>query len=146
MTGPVADVFTYWGTVMGGVTPIYTMMSSDPHPWCTSSWDCNNRDKQDWKREGDWYYATYNGANYYRCNGEWGVSLARSPLNTTSGPLVGGTYSRVPLARGIPAVVDNTCGISYPVVNVIGGELFIYYAFVTTDGNRIPLRAKLEPV
>jgi hypothetical protein len=45
----------YFGTVVSpGVMP---MMNSQPHPWCTDAWDCNNRDKQDWKREGDYFYA-----------------------------------------------------------------------------------------
>jgi hypothetical protein len=36
------------------------------------------RDKQDWKKEGSFFYALYNGANYYRCNGTWGISVSRS--------------------------------------------------------------------
>ena len=39
---------------------------------------CACRDKQDWKREGGFFYALYNGANYYRCNGTWGISISRS--------------------------------------------------------------------
>ncbi len=138
--GPLPSLFTYFGTVMSGTAPINTMLSSEPHPWCTDAWDCNNRDKQDWKHEGDFYYALYNGANYYRCNGAWGISVARSPT------AVGPEYTdRLPLAQGIAAAVNTTCGISYPMLNVIGGELFVYYAWVTAAGDRIPMRARLVP-
>ena len=54
----------YFGTVES--KGVNTMLSAELQPYCTSSWDCNNRDKQDWKREGDYFYALYNGANYYR--------------------------------------------------------------------------------
>jgi hypothetical protein len=138
--GPLKSFTQYFGTVMAGVTPIRTMMSSEPHPFCTDAWDCNNRDKQDWKREGQYYYALYNGANYYRCNGRWGISVARSLT-----PL--GEYTdRMPLTRGIPAVRSDTCGISYPMANVIGGEIYVYYAFVDTNNVNHPMRARLVPL
>ncbi len=54
----------YFGTVES--KGVKTMLSAEPQPYCTSSWDCNNRDKQDWKREGNYFYDLYNGANYYR--------------------------------------------------------------------------------
>jgi hypothetical protein len=140
-TGPLESLFSYFGNVMRGTAPINTMMSTEPHPWCTDAWDCNNRDKQDWKKEGSYFYALYNGANYYRCNGEWGISVARS---TTA---VGPEYTdRLPISLGIPAVVNNTCGISYPVLNVIEGELYVYYAWVNVTGDRIPMRSKLVPL
>jgi hypothetical protein len=134
----VASFTGYFGTVMQGTSAITTMLSAEPQPWCTSTWDCNNRDKQDWKREGSYYYAIYNGANYYRCNGAWGVSVARSPTP------VGAEYTdRLPLARGIVAERQDTCGISYPVVNVVGGELFVYYAYYPTTGGNRTMRARL---
>ena len=139
-TGPLGSLFSYFGNVMGGTSPINPLMSSEPHPWCTDAWDCNNRDKQDWKKEGDYFYALYNGANYYRCNGLWGISIARSKT------AVGVEYTdRLPISRGILAAVNNTCGISYPMLNVIDGELFVYYAWVTPSQDRIPMRAKLVP-
>ena len=119
----VASLSGYFGTVMAGASPIAALLPSEPQPFCTDAWDCNNRDQQDWKREGDQYYAIYNGANYYRCDGSWGVSIARA-----ASPL--GPYDqRLPLSRGIAAERTDTCGISYPVLNVIGGQLYIYYAY-----------------
>jgi hypothetical protein len=51
--------------------------------------------------------------SYYRCNGTWGISVARS---TTP---VGPEYTdRLPISQGIPALRDDTCGISYPFLNV----------------------------
>ena len=138
--GSVASFYQYYGSVMGptaGGPPVSIMMSSEPHPWCTDAWDCNNRDKQDWKREGNYFYALYNGANYYRCDGKWGISIAR---NTRP---VGVEYTdRLPISRGIPAVVSNTCGISYPMLNVINGELFVYYAFVNVTGHQFTHEGK----
>lgn len=125
------------GTVMSTINPIATMMAATPMPWCASPWDCNNRDKQDWKREGDHFYALYNGANYYRCNGTWGVSVARS---TTA---LGEYTDRLPLAAGIAAERNDTCGISYPMLNVVGGELFVYYAYYPASGGNRTMRARL---
>ena len=111
----VSDFTSYFGTVIAGSSAVNTMMSAEPHPFCTDAWDCNNRDKQDWKREADYYYALYNGANYYRCNGAWGISVARS--STPVGP----EYTdRLPIDQGIKALRDDTCGISYPYLNVSG--------------------------
>ena len=50
----------YFGTVVSNLKNVQTMLSDEPQPFCTSSWDCNrcgNCDKQDWKREGDYFYA-----------------------------------------------------------------------------------------
>jgi hypothetical protein len=141
-TGPLPSFFSYFGTVMGGKpSAVTTMMSAEAHPWCTDAWDCNNRDKQDWKREGNFYYALYNGANYYRCNGAWGISISRS-----SSPVGPEYVDRLPLSQGIPAALDNTCGISYPMLNVIEGELYVYYAFRTAAGAAVQLRSKLIPL
>lgn len=135
------DLFAYFGSVDGGLSPISIMMSAEPTPWCTSAWDCNNRDVQDWKREGSHYVALYNGANYYRCNGSWGVSMARSTVP------VGREYTeRVPLARGIGAERFDTCGISYPVLNVVNGEPFVYYAVYPAGGGNLTKRARLVPL
>ncbi len=136
----VANFEARQGTVMAAMNPIVTMMSATPMPWCTSPWDCNNRDKQDWKREGSYFYALYNGANYYRCDGTWGVSVARS--TSAAGP----EYTdRLPLAAGIPAERTDTCGISYPMLNVIDGELFVYYAYYPSSGGNRTMRARLVP-
>ena len=127
----------YFGSVVQGLSAIHTMMDATPQPFCSNGWDCNNRDKQDWKREGNFYYAIYNGANFYRCNGSWGISVSRN-----SNPNAEYT-ERLPLSQGIPAVRSDTCGISYPMLNVINGELFIYYAFVDLSGYNGPRRARL---
>lgn len=133
------DAFAaHQGTVMRASHPIATMMSATPMPWCASPWDCNNRDKQDWKREGDFFYALYNGANYYRCDGAWGVSVARSA--EAAGP----EYTdRLPLAAGIAAERNDTCGISYPMLNVVDGELYVYYAYYPRSGGNRTMRARL---
>ncbi len=131
----------YQGTVMRTSHPVETLMASTPMVWCTSPWDCNNRDKQDWKREGSYFYALYNGANYYRCNGRWGISVARSM------EVSGSEYTdRLPLAAGIAAERSDTCGISYPMLNVIDGELYVYYAYYPLAGGNRTMRARLVPV
>jgi len=86
------------------------------------------------------FYALYHGANYDRCNGSWGLSVARS---TTA---VGAEYlDRLELARGIAAERDDTCGISYSVLNVVGGEPFVYYAHYPASGGNRTMRARLVP-
>ena len=103
--------------------------------------DCNNRDKQDWKKEGDYYYAIYNGANYYRCNGTWGISVSRSKR------AVGQEYTdRLPITLGILADRSDTCGISYPILNVIGGIPYFYYAFVQQSGQNQVRRSGIVSV
>lgn len=126
----------YFGTVID--KGVNVMMSAEPKPWCTSAWDCNNRDKQDWKKEGDFFYALYNGANYYRCNGTWGLSISRSNSAT------GNEYvDRLPISLGILADRSDTCGVSYIVLNVIGGEPYLYYAFVQASGVNEARRSKI---
>lgn len=137
---PVASYAAYFGTVVAGSGPISTLLSATPQPWCTGSWDCNNRDKQDWKKEGAFFYALYNGANYYRCDGTWGLSVARSPT------AVGAEYTdRLDLSRGIAAERDDTCGISYSVLNVVDGEPYVYFAYYPAAGGNKTMRAKLVP-
>jgi hypothetical protein len=122
---------------------------------------CCCRDKQDWKREGAFYYALYNGANYYRCNGTWGVSISRS--SSAVGPeyapallhhappatfilIAPVRYTeRLPLSQGIAAERHDTCGISYPMLNVVDGQPFVYYAFVHSSGLNQPLRSAIVP-
>jgi len=98
----VTNFSTYFGSVMSPRATI--MMNSEPR-FCTDAWDCNNRDKQDWKREGDYLYALYDGSEYYRCDsGHWGISVARSSQ------VVGSEYlDRLPLSRGIAAVRKTAC-------------------------------------
>jgi len=129
----------YFGTVTDKNVNI--MMSAEPQTWCTSSWDCNNRDKQDWKKEGGYFYALYNGANYYRCNGTWGLSVSRSTKAS------GDEYvDRLPISLGILADRTDTCGTSYIVLNVIQGTPFLYYAFVSSSGANELRRSRIVPV
>jgi hypothetical protein len=120
-----------------------TILGAAPNLHCTDSWDCNNRDLQDWKREGAHYYAIYNGANYFRCvrpqgsagTSEWQLALRRAsaPLSTyreSSGPLVAAERA-------------DTCGISYPVVHAHGGALYLYYAYYPASGGNRTMRSKL---
>lgn len=114
---------------------------------CTSGWDCNNKDAQDWKKEGSFYYLMYNGANYYRCfrpnpsdgTNAWALSIARS-----TEPLANYT-TFLPQEQRINAVRNDLCGISYPIINNFGGELFMYYAYYLNDANRTAVikRSKL---
>lgn len=114
---------------------------NDSH--CESSWDCNNQDTQDWKREGDYYYMIYNGANYYRCtreagdpgSSEWALAIRRSRQ-----PL--GSYEESS-GKLIEAPLKDTCGISYPVLNRIGGVPYLYYAYYVSRTVNRTMRARL---
>lgn len=110
---------------------------------CTSGWDCNNANVQDWKKEGSLYYMVYNGSNYFACpllEGRtgpniWGISLARA-----SSPL--GPYTRFgsPLIR---AERTDDCGVEYGVINNIEGELYMYYTFHPLTGGTQTRRSKI---
>lgn len=124
-----------------------TLMKTEQNVHCNSSWDCNNKDKQDIKYESGNYYIAYNGANYYRCvrpdadrlNGyksDWGLSLARS-----KSPL--GNFDADRLGKLIDSENKETCGISYPLINEINGELYLYYAYYPNVGGNITVRSKL---
>jgi hypothetical protein len=68
------------------------------------------------------------------------VGIARSQT------AFGAEYAdRLPIERGIHAERNDTCGISYPVLNVIDGELFIYYAYYPLAGGNRTMRARLVP-
>ncbi len=103
------------------------LLDAEKNTHCNSTWDCNNRDMQDWKQEGDWYYAIYNGANYYRCDrpasdtgtNHWGLAISRSRQ-----PM--GPYS--PAERPIRLSMKDHCDMSYPVINNIAGYLYMYYS------------------
>ncbi len=114
---------------------------------CKNSWDCNNVDIQDWKKINNSYYAIYNGANYYRCvrgghdsaSSDWALAIRKSET-----PM--GNYD---LSSGILIASERkeTCGISYPMLNQINGEWYMYYAYYPQSGigsnqNKI-MRSKL---
>lgn len=119
------------------------LLPAEPNTHCTSSWDCNNRDAQDWKKEGNYYYLMYNGANYYRCfrfpgdnaTNDWGIGIVRS-----TGPL--GGYDLNGVGKIIDSPINNVCDIAYPVINAIGGELYMYY-LAGAMGNEWVARSKL---
>jgi hypothetical protein len=121
------------------------MLQADPDVYCAAPWDCNNRDAQDWKQEGPWYFAVYNGANYYRCvrpnvdaathTSQWGLALGYS-----SQP-VGALYERG--SQVVMAQRADTCGISYPVVNVVQGKLYLYFAHYDVAGGNSSRRLAL---
>lgn len=99
-----------------------TVLDAEADVDCTSSWDCNNKDAQDWKKEGAYFYLIYNGANYFGCDrGErnrWGVSVARSRTAT-------GAYG-----DNAPPVLgddDGRCDLSYPMVHAQDGRLVVTY-------------------
>jgi len=134
-----------FGTDVGYVSHTgQELLSSDPDVYCQGSWDCNNRDMQDWKREGDFYYAIYNGANYYRCErpeggvNQWALSIARRVVSDTAV----GQYNEI-LQPLVSAERDDICGISYPVINEVNGELYMYYAYYSQGGGNIMKRSKL---
>ena len=52
---------------------------------------------------------------------------------------------RLPLSQGIAAERHDTCGISYPMLNVVNGQPFVYYAFVHSSGLNQPLRSAIVP-
>ena len=52
---------------------------------------------------------------------------------------------RLPLSQGIAAERHDTCGISYPMLNVVNGQPFVYYAFVHSSGFNEPLRSAIVP-
>ncbi len=137
-----------WTTSQVGGT---TLMAAEKNVYCTSSWDCNNKDKQDTKYEAGKYYQIYNGANYYRCErpikgtagtdfyrytNAWGLSIARS-----SSPL--GNFDADRLPPIIMAERTNLCATSYPIINNINGELYMYYDYIWPDGRNWILRSKL---
>ncbi|MBI5452128.1 carbohydrate binding domain-containing protein, partial [Candidatus Gottesmanbacteria bacterium] len=121
------------------------LLPAEKNTHCTSSWDCNNKDKQDWKKEGNYYYLIYNGANYFGCvrplndqqyTNDWGNSIVRS-----TNPL--GGYSLPGLGKIINSEDKVICGTSYPMINNVNGELYMYYAYRRSIGGNMPLRSKL---
>jgi hypothetical protein len=112
------------------------LIGAEQNTNCNSAWDCNNVDVQDWQRVDNYYYAIYNGSNYYRCSRPpqsagnltnlWALGIRRStlplgPYNESSGPL-------------IFAERDDVCGISYPTIKLpatSSDETVLYYSYYT---------------
>ncbi|MDD4976196.1 MAG: hypothetical protein PHY93_17700 [Bacteriovorax sp.] len=123
----------------------HLMIGAKENVYCNSSWDCNNVDVQDWKKVGHYFYAIYNGANYFRCVrpiedstflSTWSIGIRRSSTalgsyDESSGPIINAPRS-------------DTCGISYPVLNQVNNETYLYYAYylLGNGGNKM-MRSKL---
>ena len=154
----VADFSKYVNSTLNIASMV---LKAENNVRCTSAWDCNNRDMHDWKKEGDQYYAVYNGANYYRCvrpnseglvrtpdgngfvngqgNSKWAISVSRSPM------AIGGVQEALSYDQTLKAVRTDTCGISYPMINAVNGELFVYFAYQDLEGVPRIVRAPLKP-
>ena len=99
------------------------ILDSEANINCTSAWDCDNKDGQDWHKEGAYFYMLYNGANYYGCDRAfrnlWGIAVARDTSAT-------GKYPE----RSAPIMgdQDGTCDLSYPAAHAQDGRLVVTYA------------------
>lgn len=123
------------------------ILPAEQNTHCTSSWDCNYRDKQDWKKEGNYYYLFYSGSNYYwpyRYPGDTqysvntGIGIARS-----TDPLGGYDLNGVGEFTDVNNSNDGS-GPTYPVINAINGELYLYYPFWNRSANTyVHKRSKL---
>ena len=127
-----------------------TILPATANVACADGWDCNNRDAQDWKREGVYYYAIYNGGNYFRCvrpagsglTSQWGLSLSRSRTAT-------GVYDeRLAQSAVVFAARNDTCGISYPTVQAVkkgsaAVSLHMYYAHYDLAGGNTTRRSEI---
>lgn len=130
-------------TLAGYANEGMVVLDAEKNTNCTSGWDCNNANVQDWKKEGWLYYIVYNGSNYFSCpllagrtgTNIWGISLASafSPL---------GPYTRVGSAL-IRAERTDDCGVQYGVINNIEGELYMYYTFHPVTGGTQTRRSKI---
>ncbi len=109
------------------------------NPNCNNAWDCNNLDMQDWKKQGAYFYAIYNGGNYFRCdreeNNRWALAIRRSRSAL-------GSYTE---SSGIliDSTARNICGIGYPVINNFKGETYMYFTLRESDGTARAYRSKL---
>ena len=140
------NLLSYLGS--SGIGTVVLPAEQNTH--CNSSWDCNNRDKQDWKKEGNYYYLIYNGGNYYRCTRffpkdtapvDWGNGIVRS-----ANPLSG--YDLKGVGKMQQSLNTSICAVSYPVINAVAGELYMYYAYnnVPYDGGQKSLVARSKLV
>jgi hypothetical protein len=122
-------------------TPKKSLLAAEPNPKCQTAWDCDSRSISDWRVEGAQYFALYSGANYYRCkrpdvdtsvSNQWGIGVAYSlsPLES---------YERPKDESVVFAKNAKTCAITYPVLSVIDGKLFVHYTH-TDEAGAISLR------
>jgi Domain of unknown function (DUF4214) len=119
------------------------MLDADRDTHCKSAWDCNNRNLQDWIREGNQYYALYNGANYFGCmrpqgdtgTNDWGIAISRS-----DSPLGHYPPSAAPILK---AQNTSLCGLSYGNFNRVQDELYIYFAYFESSGQSGIRRSRL---
>lgn len=117
------------------------LLPAEPNPKCQTAWDCNGRSISDWRVEGGQYFALYSGSNYYRCqrpdadasvSNQWGIGVGFALLPLSS-------YERPKDESVVFAKNAKTCAITYPVLNAISGELFVYYTS-TDEAGGITLR------
>jgi hypothetical protein len=146
----VSDYSTYKGY---SASVGQLVIGAEQNTTCNSTWDCNIVDVQDWRHIGGYYYATYNGANYFRCSSrtapltnQWALAIRRS-----STPLGSYAESTGPI---ISAERSDICGISYPVLytptDVDGTVLppgaeptFMHYAYYPSAGGNKTMRSQL---
>jgi hypothetical protein len=111
---------------------------------CTSAWDCNNVNAQDWFREGYYYYSIFNGANYAGClhqqsvprgTNAWGLGIARA-----TSPLAPYDKLPEPVIWGRRA---DMCSASYGQLVGLGGKTYIYYADFDSNYRHTMRRSRL---
>jgi peptidoglycan hydrolase-like protein with peptidoglycan-binding domain len=118
------------------------LLNALPDLNCTSSWDCNNQNAIDWQKEGQYYYLIYSGSQNFYCYPTygsiyWGVGIARA-----TSPL--GPYTRLPSPLLMAGGTHDLCRVTYPTINAIGGQTYLYYSYSLSGGqNRTFARSKL---
>jgi hypothetical protein len=140
------DLYSEPERSVAAIGPSAHAMLAEANVGCSSAWDCNNLDAQDWDREGPFFYMTYNGANYYRCvrppgdarSSQWGLSVARSQTATS------GYTQRLRREQVMFALRADTCGISYPTITALDGALQLHYAHYDVGGGNSTRRARLQ--
>ena len=136
-SGKLLSGYGFAGYANGGTV----LLDAESNTFCTSAWDCNNRNGIDWRKEGNYYYIAYSGGNYWGClrNGDviWGNGMARS-----ASPL--GPYTRLAQAAIMAGGTRDLCRIAYPTISLLDGKEYMYYAYSYSGGaNTLHGRSKL---
>jgi hypothetical protein len=116
-------------------------------------WDCNIKGVVDWIKEGDDYFMLYNGANFSQIwrdptdvdskgkeyTNIWSMGLGHS----TTGPL--GRYDGADRVKFLTSTLKYAAGVQYGSINVINGEIYLYYGFNPVEKSSISVikRTKL---
>jgi hypothetical protein len=85
-------------------------------------WDGKNFGSGNVMYEDGYYYLFYEGANDYKCAGQWGIGLART--NNIASPTSWEKLSRNPL---LWAALSGSCWISYPEIIKVNNDYYLYY-------------------